>query len=106
MVPYFSAETTSTLLALRKQRLNLAFDLEEESNCLSLDCLFEQEKPAKETSRLPSRSHSPLPCKDDVLSETELIARAGKLESFTTKLSKININITLFSMTVLIKMSI
>ena len=85
MVPNFSAETTSTLLALRKQRLNLAFDLEEESNCLSLDGLFEEEKPVKDISR----SHSPLPCKDDVLSETELINMAGKLESLNTKSRKI-----------------
>ena len=75
MVSYFYSETTSTLLALRKQRLNLAFDLEEESKCLSLDGFIEEDKTVKETSR----RHSLLPFKDDVLSEAELIMMAGKL---------------------------
>ena len=72
---YFYSDTTSNLLALRKQRLNLSFDLKEESKCISLEGLIEEEK----TGNKSSRSNSLLECNDAVLSETDFIKMAGNV---------------------------
>jgi hypothetical protein len=72
MSSYYS-DATSNLLALRKQRLNLSYDLEEEIKCLSLDGLIEEEKNVNETSH----SNSRLPCNEIVYSKAEFIRMAG-----------------------------